>query len=426
MSGRFAHLADLHIGAWRERYLADAAMAGFRYTIKRCIEEAVDFIVIAGDLFDATLPDLKVVREATDLLREVREAGIPVYVTYGSHDFSPNATSIIDVLHAAGLFVKVTDPTWVEVGGERLLRPRFFIDPRTGAKLAGLSGRKNMLEREYFERLDRDALECELGFKIFVFHTAVTGARPAQERHTPSISEYDLPPGFAYYAGGHIHATVQMAYGGGILAYPGPLLGHQYGDLERLGGGEQRGFFIVSFDDRVTGVEFVPVPLPRVIAHTVDGEGRAARDVAAELDALADEDCEGAVVLLRARGRLTEGSPGDVPFGEIRKTFEARGAALIKVSRYGLTAPEYEVTAPAAESREEIERRIFEERCNGFVPDSTCGDALTSLKGANATETAQHLLSAVATEPGEGEERRIFTERIRERALEALGHPEAD
>ena len=107
MTFRFAHLADLHVGAWRERALAEVGLAAVRAAFERCIEERVDFIVIAGDLFDATLPDMAHVRETAEVLRRVREAGIPVYATYGSHDYSPSATSVIDVLEASGLFVKL-------------------------------------------------------------------------------------------------------------------------------------------------------------------------------------------------------------------------------------------------------------------------------------------------------------------------------
>ena len=67
MKFRFAHLADLHVGAWRERALAETNLSAVRTAFERCIEERVDFIVIAGDLFDATLPDMAHVRETADL-----------------------------------------------------------------------------------------------------------------------------------------------------------------------------------------------------------------------------------------------------------------------------------------------------------------------------------------------------------------------
>ena len=53
---RFAHLADCHIGSWRDPKLRDAAVKAFEKASDICIEKKVDFILIAGDLFNTSLP----------------------------------------------------------------------------------------------------------------------------------------------------------------------------------------------------------------------------------------------------------------------------------------------------------------------------------------------------------------------------------
>lgn len=177
--GRFAHIADTHIGAWRsEPILAEQNMLAFKQAMNKCKEKKVDFIIFSGDLFDSNIPDLEKVKEAAEIIREVRNVGIRIYVTYGSHDYSPTATSIIDVLASAGLFTKIVDTDDVNIKNEKLLRPEFFEDKPTGAKLVGIFGRKNGLERTYYEMLSLDTLEKESGFKIFVFHSAITGLIP--------------------------------------------------------------------------------------------------------------------------------------------------------------------------------------------------------------------------------------------------------
>ena len=341
MTFRFAHLADLHVGAWRERALAEVGLAAVRTAFERCIEERVDFIVIAGDLFDATLPDMAHVRETAEVLRRVGEAGIPVYATYGSHDYSPSATSVIDVLEASGLFMKLMTADVAGEGEDVLVRPRFIVDPGTGAKLAGLSGRQRSLEREYYRRLDHAYLMDEPGFKVFVFHSALDEVLPEHERHAESMPRSFLPPGFDYYAGGHIHTRIEARVPGGrgILAYPGPLLGHQYGDLERARD-NPRGFFIVTADETVTDLSFVEVPLPPVVLHELQADGRTAGEVAHELEsAVASRSHEGAIVLVRARGRLAAGDPREVPFAAAREALDAQGALCVKLSRSGLAGP---------------------------------------------------------------------------------------
>jgi hypothetical protein len=425
---RFAHLADLHVGAWRERSLAAAGLAAVRAAFERCIEEHVDFIVIAGDLFDATLPDMAHVRETAALLRRVQDAGIPVYAAYGSHDYSPSSTSVIDVLEASGLFVKLMAPEVVGEGEEAVVRPRFFVDEGTGAKIAGLSGRQRSLEREYYRRLDHAGLADEPGFKIFVFHSALDEVLPEHERHAESMPRSYLPPGFDYYAGGHIHTRIEASVPGGhgVLTYPGPLLGHQYGDLERTRD-TPRGFYIVTADETVKGLEFVEVPLPPVVLHELGADGRTPGELAAELEAaVASRDHEGAIVLIRARGTLAAGDPREVPFAAAREALEAQGALCVKLSRSGLAGPApRRGRSEGARAKHEIEARVIAAHCGDFRADPSLGAAVrervaTAFEAGAGTVTGRGVLEAVAIEPAEGEAARSFAERVRERAGGAL------
>lgn len=428
MTFRFAHLADLHVGAWRERPLAEAGFAAVRAAFERCLDERVDFIVIAGDLFDASLPEMTLVRETARILRRIHDAGIPVYVIYGSHDYSPSATSVIDVLEATGLFVKLMAPEVVGEGENAFIRPRFFLDEKTGAKLAGLSGRQRSLEREYYEHLDHAYLEAEPGFKVFVFHSALDEVLPEHERHADAMPRSHLPPGFDYYAGGHIHTRIEAPIPGGRghLAYPGPLLGHQYGDLERARDGA-RGFYIVTADETVTDLSFVEVPLPPVILHEVSGDGKTAGEVALELDAaISSQDHGGAIVLIRARGTLSAGDPRDIPFAAARNELDGQGALCVKVSRSGLSAPAaLRRRGDGTRLKHEIEARVIAERCADFSPDPALDERVRERVAAAfaaeaGIETGRRVLDAVAVEPAESEVGRAFATRVRDRATAAL------
>ena len=50
----------------------------------------------------------------------------------------------------------------------------FFTDPKTGAKITGISARKVGLESKVYEKLDKKRLEHEKGFEIFAFHSGIT------------------------------------------------------------------------------------------------------------------------------------------------------------------------------------------------------------------------------------------------------------
>lgn len=171
---KFAHIADCHIGANRDPTLEKLELAAFCKALDKCIEEKVDFVLISGDLFHANLPDMGVANEAVKKMKQVKDADIPVYVIYGSHDYSPNGTSIIDILESTGLIKKIVKGE--DVDGK--LKLEVFTDPKTKAKLVGISGRKAGLEKNYFEILDREHLEKQEGFKIFAFHSAISELKP--------------------------------------------------------------------------------------------------------------------------------------------------------------------------------------------------------------------------------------------------------
>ncbi|MEM3432880.1 MAG: metallophosphoesterase, partial [Candidatus Methanomethyliaceae archaeon] len=121
---KFAHMADVHLGATSEPRLRQLEVEAFRRAFEECLKENVDFVVISGDLFHVNIPDLLVVKEATKVMMRFVETGRRIYVVYGSHDFSPNATSMVDILEEAGVIVRVGKPSTVN----GMLRPEIVVD----------------------------------------------------------------------------------------------------------------------------------------------------------------------------------------------------------------------------------------------------------------------------------------------------------
>src|SRR3989338_545219 len=179
---KFAHIADCHIGGWREPVLREASTNAFVKSIDICIERDVDFIIISGDLFNTSLPAIDKLKIAVEKLKELKDREIPVYIIAGSHDFSPSGKTMIDVLEKAGL-VKNVVRGFVDENNK--LNLNFTVDRKTGAKITGMLGKKGMLEKKYYESLNLEPLEKEPGYKIFVFHTAIT------ELKTPELEKMD-------------------------------------------------------------------------------------------------------------------------------------------------------------------------------------------------------------------------------------------
>ncbi|MDO8640597.1 MAG: DNA repair exonuclease, partial [Nitrosarchaeum sp.] len=164
---RFAHLSDIHLGFQKHEALQKIEQQVFEKAIVECSSRIVVFILIPGDLFHVNIPEMRVQKFAFAKFRQVHDAKIPIYVVYGSHDFSPVANSVIDLLVEVGYITKVTLATSL---GNGRIKLGFLVDKKTGVKIAGLSGLKVGKDREYYEKLDRESLEAESGFKIFLFH----------------------------------------------------------------------------------------------------------------------------------------------------------------------------------------------------------------------------------------------------------------
>lgn len=93
---RFLHLADIHLGF--DRYGSAERTKDFFYAFndvveKYAIQDPVDFVVIAGDLFEHRMIQPGVLNQAQVVLSALKEANIPVFAIEGNHDNRPYGIS---------------------------------------------------------------------------------------------------------------------------------------------------------------------------------------------------------------------------------------------------------------------------------------------------------------------------------------------
>ncbi len=421
---RFAHLGDAHIGAWRDQKLKEMNLQAFVKALDECVTANVDFIIIAGDLFDTTLPDLNLVQKTVEKIKQVKDKGIQFYLTYGSHDFAANSVSIIDILNTTGLFSKVVNAELVE----EKIRLEFTVDSKTGAKITGLSGRKLGLEKKYFEILDNDNLEHEKGFKIFVFHNSIIEIRPANVSYSEGVPISCFPKGFDYYAGGHVHECLkQNIKDFGVVAFPGALFGATFTDLETTAKGEKRGFFLVDFEDKITSIRFVEVKVSEVFFQEIDAKNKTANQVAKTLEKTTDEaDVKGKIALIKVTGELLAGKPSDINFNEIRQTLYNREAVVANINHYNLSTAEKMTSGQIiGENRHEIETKILSDMVKTFKIDPSIKEALKLklekvLTSEDGISFADSLLKSLKIEKQEGETKKDFEERVLKNTLHLL------
>ena len=102
MPFRFIHTADLHLDsplqslALRDPELAElvgtATRRAFETIIGLCLDERVDALMIAGDLYDGGQTSMKTALFLAAGLRRLSEAGIGVFIIRGNHDAASRIT----------------------------------------------------------------------------------------------------------------------------------------------------------------------------------------------------------------------------------------------------------------------------------------------------------------------------------------------
>ncbi len=411
MKIKFAHMADMHIGAASDPKMRELELRTLEGAFGRCMSEGVDFVILAGDIFHVNIPDLEVVKGAVEVFRRFAETGRRIYIVYGSHDFSPNAASIIDIVEAAGLVTRVGKPSGA---GEKLM-PEVVKDGRTGALLTGISGRRGLRERDAFEALDREWLGRLEGFRIFVFHTALDEIKGEDERYESMPSSL-LPEGFDYYAGGHIHKVIDMDLGGRRVVYPGPLFTGWGSDLEATAGGVARGFFMVEADGsgRVSK-EFIETAPFKGELIKIEARGETASQLNARLEAITGEhDVGGKVVVLKVSGEISSGRTSDVDFAGARRRIADAGAIYVHLSRNQLRAREMESASVHGETTSQIEEGVLREMAGGVKGRS---ERLTK----SCVEVARQLLAQLRSPKLEGETQRDYDARMMAAAKAVLG-----
>jgi len=382
---KFAHMADLHLGGWRDPELEKINLRAFEKAVETCISENVDFIIIGGDFFDTAMPGFDVLDLVSKELNRVKKSGIPVYYIAGSHDFSPSGKTILKVLENADLMINVGGYD----EGERFKLE--LTEDKSGAKLAGVFGKKGSLDEELYKRMD-GSFDSD-GYKIFLFHTGITEFLPDYLKEIGGMPLKLLPEGFDYYAGAHIHHRSEHEYGDGKVIFPGPLFPCNFAELERFKSG---GFYIIE-DGKP---RFVDLKEREVEVIKVNAEDKKADEVETELkEKVSSLNGTDFVLLVRVSGTLKEGKPSDIDFKKLFEAAREKGAIVSRKNTNALSSKEFEEFEVSTDTVENLEDKIVKEH-------------LGQSEMKNEKELIERLLKILDTEKIEGETTATFEERI--------------
>ncbi len=316
---KFAHLADCHLDGWRQPELNLLNIQSFQKALTACIKEKVDFILIAGDLFDSAYPSIDILKEAFKEFRRVYEAKIPVFIIAGSHDYSLSGRSFLEVLEKSGFCKNVA--TYEEKNGSLILIPTIYKN----VAIYGYPGKKAGLDIGELEQLkiqDSPGL-----FKILMLHTTIKSA--VSNPKIKSLDDTKLP--FVnYLALGHLH--INFIKGGKV--YPGPIFPNNLLELEEL----KRGSFCMFDNGKIEKRE---IKIKDVVV--INYETRDTLNATEELiSILAKEDLRDKILILKISGIVEQGKTSDINFVKIESFAKKNGAWIVlkNTSKLQLSEPE--------------------------------------------------------------------------------------
>ena len=143
---RFIHAADLHLGsplsglALKDRRIAERfAAAGrdaFTALVDCAIAEAVDFMVIAGDVYDGAWRDNSIGLFFNREIARLSRGGIPVYFLRGNHDAASIVTRTIAMPEGVHEFSTRKPETFTIEGLNVALHGQGFAERVAGDNLA--------------------------------------------------------------------------------------------------------------------------------------------------------------------------------------------------------------------------------------------------------------------------------------------------
>jgi len=400
-------MADLHIGGWREPKMSSLTIVAFKQAIDECIEENVDFIMIAGDIFNTSLPNIDFIKETVKQLKRLKQNNIPVYIIPGSHDYSPSGKTMLEVLEHADMLINVVKAKQIEDNEgnkdnknneNNKIQLIFTEDKKTGVKLTGMLGKKNMLEKSYYESIDQSLLESEQGFKIFLFHTAIDELKPEDLAKMDSSPISLLPKGFDYYAGGHVHIIENKSFEGyKNVIYPGPLFPNSFSELEKLKHG---GYFIYNEGN----IEYKAIKLKDTIFVEVDCLNLTPEQVELKLhEGFRDKDVGDKIILIRLKGKLKLGKLLDIDLKTIMHGLYEKGAYFVMKN----------TTAIASTDFTEVKKSFNPEILEQEVIDEHLGQ--TKIEGLDTDHEKSMILSLIgqlSKEKMEGETNATYEDRI--------------
>jgi exonuclease SbcD len=284
---RLLHTSDWHLGRSLHGFSLHAEQsAAVEAIIRLAADQAVDVVVVAGDIFDRAVPPVEALRLLNSALARLDELGVLTVITAGNHDSGDRLATysglLRDRVRIVGSLSDVGTPIEADDEyGPVLIYPLPYLEPDIARhELAGdgdgLARSHESVMTAALARIGAD-IQARGGPRAvavghaFVADVAVSADITTESERDLTIGGVQVVPtalfagrGLTYVAMGHLHRPQLMREAGPTIAYSGSLLRYS---LSEAGHGKSVVLVDIGAPDAAVTFERIALPEGRGMAR---------------------------------------------------------------------------------------------------------------------------------------------------------------
>ena len=234
------------------KLIGNATRLAFVRIIDLCLDEQVNALLLAGDLYDGDQTSMKTARFLAEQLRRLDEAGIRVFIIRGNHDALSRITK------------ELTYPPSIKLFGGRA--ETVIVERQAGAFAIAVHGLSFAQPHAPENLIGKFRSPVEGAVNIGMLHTSLAGA-PGHDRYAPcSVADLQAA-GFQYWALGHVHKR-SVVEGACAIVMPGMPQGRDINEA-----GVKSVSLVTIGDDRAIRIEERATAIAQFERLTVNAAG---------------------------------------------------------------------------------------------------------------------------------------------------------
>lgn len=270
---KFIHTSDWHIG---RQFHNVSLLEDQRHVLDQLVgfieSKAVDALVIAGDIYDRSIPPAAAVEMLDEFFNQIcSDMGVPVIMIPGNHDGAERLRFGARQLKSSGLHIlgdlkNVQEPVVID---NVAIYGIPYNDPETVRNLFGVEIRSFNEAHTYMVESIKAVLKPNQP-NVLISHCFIDGAEPSESERPLSIGgvdrvDYQPLVDFDYVSLGHLHSPQYR--GREHIRYSGSLLKYSFSERN-----QNKGVNLVEFNaDGLQSCERLPL-IPLRDARIVEGE----------------------------------------------------------------------------------------------------------------------------------------------------------